>query len=76
MILSSKWDYRICSRTTTQGETWHGIYEVYYDTDGNPQHCSETEVAPFGDTPEELIEDVKRMAEAAGKPVLRWEDFA
>ena len=71
------WNYRVLSRTTASGtETWLGIYEVYYDADGNPVNCSESEVSPYGETLEELLADLKKYAAAAEKPILRWEDFA
>ena len=64
------WNYRII-RTVKDGVESFDIHEVYYEADGQPFLWSVEPIAPTGDTLEELIEDMRHMALALNKPVLR-----
>lgn len=54
------WSYRVM-RTDTHGEITYGIHEVYYDDAGNVQFWSSNQVAPSGETLEELRTDLLRQ---------------
>jgi len=69
------WNYRILEREYTDGTKWLGIYEVYYDDEGNPQYCSSMPVAPYGDNLEDIAGDLQSMIEAISKPTLLYSDF-
>jgi hypothetical protein len=69
------WNYRVVKHTDSEGITHFGIHEVYYDKDGRPSMYTESAMAPYGETLEELAEDLERMREALIKPVLTDEDF-
>lgn len=47
-----------------------GICEVYYNTNGDPElwtaHCE-----PMGETPEELLEEIKMFKKAFKAPILK-----
>ena len=69
------WNYRVVSYTDVEGETHLGIHEVYYDKDGRPSMYTESAMAPYGETLEELTKDLEHMRVALTKPVLTEEDF-
>ena len=61
-------------------EKHFGIYEVYYDEDGNIMFTTENPVEPCGETKEELIECLEMMlSDAKEHEVLDldvlWEDL-
>jgi hypothetical protein len=53
----------------------YGIYEVYYNDLGQPTACSENPVEPFGETFEELCNDLRYFTAAMEKPVLDYDNF-
>lgn len=61
--------------TDSEGITHFGIHEVYYDKEGRPSMYTESAMAPYGETLEELSEDVNHFAAAFTKPVLSTSDF-
>lgn len=67
------WNYRIFKK---QYEDWesYGISEVHYDEGGVPIMYS-GHVSPYGETPEELLENIKQFSVAFAKPILTEEDF-
>lgn len=67
----STWNYRVIS----SAENGLGIYEVYYDENGNIKYFSEDAVSPRGDSLEELNEDFVRYKDALQKPVLNYEEL-
>lgn len=74
----SHWNHRVIRRTFEIGdeiEHQFGVYEVYYDTDGKPIMCTETPVAPAGETIEELRTELERYTKALENPILNYEDF-
>lgn len=68
-VKSNTWNYRVMSSHTNG----LGIYEVYYDTDGNIEYFSSDIIAPKGDSLEELKEDLSCYIEALNKPVLDYD---
>lgn len=68
------WNYRVVRQVEIdergREEVCYGIHEVYYDEDGVPTTCTVNPVAPFGESPDELAEDMDRMRKALEEPVL------
>tara|TARA_Y100000004_G_scaffold43366_1_gene47469 strand:+ start:3297 stop:3530 length:234 start_codon:yes stop_codon:yes gene_type:complete len=65
------WNYRILK----QGDSFQ-IHEVYYDSDTDKVlGCTEQGMKPFGETIEEVREDLKMMAAAFEKEVLNYDDI-
>ena len=70
------WDYRVVHRYyPLWDEHTYGIFECYYDADGNPEMLTEDCVGAFGNTLEELRSDLKNYVTAIDKPVLLWDDI-
>lgn len=70
----SHWNHRVIKKTV-RGETFYGVYEVYYNNNNEPYGCTENSVEPSGETLEELQKDILRFARAAELPVLDFEYF-
>jgi imidazoleglycerol phosphate synthase glutamine amidotransferase subunit HisH len=51
------------------------IHEAYYNTDGSLKFMTESEVEPWGDTFEDLKENMSMMTEAFDRPVVDWDDY-
>jgi len=68
------WNYRVVKRTVGEA-TGYGIHEVYYSDDGSPEMCSEHPSLPYGETPDELAQDLLHFAQALEKPVLDYDSF-
>ncbi|MBE0362697.1 hypothetical protein PULV_a0239 [Pseudoalteromonas ulvae UL12] len=70
--MSAFWNFRVI-KCEGQGdeETLFQIHEVEYNINGRAVNWSETSVAPFGRTLEELKEDTQRQQSAFEKPVLK-----
>lgn len=61
------WNYRIIRKIDDLNNPYCEIYEVYYNDKGEiVAHTLNPQLA-FGDTPEELIEDLKLMLRDAEK---------
>jgi hypothetical protein len=63
------WNYRVLEHANG-----FGIYEVYYDNDGDGSICniSSIPMEPYGETVEELKRDMDAMNAAFDKPVLNF----
>ena len=59
--------------TDGMGE-WYFLHEVYYDK-GKVVNCTENPIAPFGETPKELQQNLELMKKAFDKPTLSYEDM-
>lgn len=64
----SCWDYRIVNK-----DGLHGIYEVYYDRNGNIEGYSSFSLEDF--SPEELKIEVEEIQRAFSKPVIEAGDI-
>ena len=62
------WNYRV---RNVNGN--YGIYEVYYDKNGKPNAWSQDPMEPYGESLEELKDDLKRMMTAFEKPLFDYE---
>jgi hypothetical protein len=71
------WNYRVFEEKHEQPEPWSSfdIREVYYNEDGEIWAYSDT-VSPFGESSEELKEDISMYLEAFKKPALTKDCFA
>jgi hypothetical protein len=67
------WNYRVMKHTDGMGE-WYFLHEVYYDK-GKVVNCTENPIAPFGETPKELQQNLELMKKAFDKPTLSYEDM-
>jgi len=68
------WNHRVVARKVGE-ETYYGIHEVYYDSNGKPTVCTKDPVQPFGETLEELAIEIRYFAQALEKPVLDYDLF-
>jgi undecaprenyl pyrophosphate synthase len=70
----SHWNYRVMRRHYKYADKLtYEIHEVYYDDSGNVQRHTLEASDPFGETVEELKEDIELMLLAFDKPVLEYE---
>lgn len=69
------WDHRVV-RTEVGGEIFYSIHEAYYTTseDKIPHSITELEVAPNGESLEELEKELERYKKALAEPVLTLQD--
>lgn len=63
--------YRVVRRTES-GESWFAIHEAHYDDADRVWVIARTPAAPFGETIEELDDDLRSFAEAFGRPHLEY----
>lgn len=69
------WNYRVIKHHSDSGEYFE-IHEVYYDHEGTPVACTESGVAPYGESTEELSNAMIHMQSALTQPVLDITMFA
>lgn len=63
----SGWNHRIIRFPLGKGYGF-AVHEVFYNTDGTIDAWTEDAVSAYGETPEELEEDLARMKEALSLP--------
>ena len=63
------WRYCI-TRTTTPDGYWYEVREVYYNAEGEVEGWTVDEVAPCGDSVNDVRSDLERMTEALHRPIL------
>lgn len=67
------WNYRVvgeCRKDWGGDEVWSFyVCDVFYDDDDEPNGWGEQQ-APYGETPDELADDLDRMVGAFSRPVL------
>jgi len=66
------WNYRIVAKEVGQFINF-GIYETYYWPDQSVKFVASRPSDPYGETFEELKENMHQMAEAFHKPTLEWD---
>jgi hypothetical protein len=66
------WNYRVMKKRI-KGEDVFEIHEVYYHPDGRIHTWSEDPVILYGETPEELKQDILRQSRALERPVLDYD---
>ena len=65
------WNYRVFR----EADGAYVIREVHYNADGSIVACTENAVEPFGETLEELAQDLEYFNEALELPVLTMADI-
>ena len=68
------WNYRILAQEYN-GELVFGIFEIFYNSDGIPDMCTEDPVGVVGDSLADLSQTLKWMRKALRKPILSYSDF-
>lgn len=63
------WDHRVV-KVITDNEVQYGIHEVYYDGGGVIIGWTETPIAPFGESLDELRTELNRMMLAFDKEIV------
>ena len=69
----SGWNHRVFHSVLPDGD-WFSIHETYYNKNGQPDAATEDSMAPGGETPVELADELSRMLAACSKPVLAFVD--
>ena len=69
------WNHRVLlTKADYIGEFWYSIHEVHYNEDGSVARYGINPAVPYGETLEELAEDIERFKKALEKPVLELID--
>ncbi len=69
----SYWNYRVIRKLhPDSGAISYQIHEVYYANDGRIEHWTVEPVQPFGETAEELREEIRFYLQAFRRPILDW----
>jgi hypothetical protein len=72
------WNYRIVRKDYSSDLTLlptYQIHECYYEDDQKSiRFVTENPINPWGETLDELKENMHQMAEAFHKPVIEWEE--
>ena len=68
--VNATWNYRLFKGD----ENNLSIHEVYYHQ-GEPSLYTENPVAPFGESVDEIKEDLEKMLLSFNKPILTEKDF-
>jgi len=68
------WNYRIVKRGEDE-EIFYGVYEVYYNENGEPYLVTEDPINLQAETVEELVEDMTYISKAFEESILTYEDF-
>lgn len=69
------WNYRILVKRDDSNNPHYGIHEVYYDDNDLPHTCTEVPCDPYGETVEELKDNMIQMMEALLTPTLEYDDI-
>ena len=65
------WNYRVMrSYPAGKDDAWYSIREVFYDNYGNINGWTKCEIAPNGETLEELLAVIEKMHKCLFKPIL------
>lgn len=68
------WNYRVMKRENAQGQIGFGIYEVFYDDNGEIKSWTENSLTPVCDSEEDLKEEMKIMMKAFEKETLTYKE--
>jgi hypothetical protein len=67
------WNYRVMKRKNDQGQFDFGIYEVFYDDQGEAETWTENSLIPTCESEADLKTELKIMMHAFEKEVLIYE---
>ena len=68
------WDYRVVITRDDSNNEHYGVHEVYYNDNGNIRDCTQTSCEPYGETLEELKDNILQMRAAFLEPVIEYDD--
>ncbi|MET3878841.1 hypothetical protein [Chitinophaga sp. OAE865] len=68
------WNYRVMKRKNKSGEYEFGIYEVYYDEEGNIESWTENPVTPVCSSGDGLLYELNLMIDALKKDILVYRE--
>ena len=69
------WNYRVIRKHYPDSDAIsYQVHEVYYADNGSIEHSTEDPVQPFGETAEELREEIRFFLQAFRRPVLEWKE--
>lgn len=68
------WNYRLMKHKHPKhsDEDWIAVHEVYYDKEGKITHYSIEPIWAYGESEEEIRNDLEHMITALSKPVLPY----
>jgi hypothetical protein len=66
------WNYRVLKKKNESGEYEFGIYEVYYDDNGNIRGSTEMPLTPTCASEDDLLHELTIMMEALKKDTLDY----
>ena len=69
------WNHRVWHSVVCSEDVFQ-IHETYYNDNGEICACTEGAIVPHGSSLGELEDNLIRMLEATGQPVLETEGFA
>ncbi len=69
------WDYRVVIKRDDSNNKNYGIHEVYYNEAGLTDYCTDTPCDPYGETLEELKENLIQMMGAFLEPIIEYDDI-
>jgi hypothetical protein len=64
------WNHRVFRVAHENGEVGYGFRETFYAEDGHVEGWTENDIAPYGESPDELRTCLERMIRALDLPVL------
>lgn len=70
----SQWNYRIMKKLNDSNEYEFGIYEVYYDENGNINGWTDNSLTPTCSSEEDLLHEFEMMKQAFAKETLLYKE--
>ena len=71
----SYWNYRVIRKRYPDSDgISYQVHEVYYADNGSIEHWTEDPVQPFGETAEELREEIRFFLQAFRRPILELKE--
>lgn len=67
------WNYRLVRRVSDI--PFLSIMEVYYDKDGSIRGWVDKEVTPYGESIEEIKDDLDLISQAFDRPIIEYDDL-
>lgn len=64
------WNYRIVEQTEENGGSFFGIHETYYDDDKNIVGVSQSSISMWGESIDDLAQQIDMMSTAFDKPLI------
>jgi len=68
------WNYRIMKHKNSDSEFEYGVYEVYYNENGEVKGYTENSMTPTVDSPEGLKKELEIMLKAFDQEILEYKE--